>query len=106
MEIFFSIFISSLKPYEKNYSTHDLELAAIIFALKFWRHYLYSKKREIFMDHKSLKYFPSIRIKREKKMVAVDSQRFCTINYHHIKENVMANVLIQKMSSTSKRILT
>ena len=45
-----------LKPHEKNYPTHDLELAAIIFALKIWRHYLYGEKCKIFTDHKSLKY--------------------------------------------------
>ncbi|KAG8499244.1 hypothetical protein CXB51_005775 [Gossypium anomalum] len=45
-----------LKPHEKNYPTHDLELADIIFALKIWRHYLYGEKCRIFTDHKSLKY--------------------------------------------------
>lgn len=45
-----------LKKHEKNYSTHDLELAAVIFALKIWRHYLYGGHCEIFIDHKSLKY--------------------------------------------------
>ena len=45
-----------LKPHEKNYPTHDLKLAAIVFALKIWRHYLYNKKCYMFIDHKSLKY--------------------------------------------------
>nr|GFA76486.1 putative reverse transcriptase domain-containing protein [Tanacetum cinerariifolium] len=45
-----------LKPYEENYPTHDLELAAVIFALKIWRHYLYGETCDIFTDHKSLKY--------------------------------------------------
>ena len=45
-----------LKEYEKNYPTHDLELAAVVFALKIRRHYLYGEKFEIFTDHKSLKY--------------------------------------------------
>ena len=45
-----------LKDYEQNYPTHDLELAAVVFALKIWRHYLYGGKCEIFTDHKSLKY--------------------------------------------------
>ena len=48
-----------LKPHEKNYPTHDLELAAIVFALKIWRHYLYGEKCFIYTDHKSLKYLPS-----------------------------------------------
>ena len=46
-----------LKPHEQNYPTHDLELAAVVFALKIWRHYLYGEKCRIFTDHKSLKYF-------------------------------------------------
>ena len=46
-----------LKPYERNYPTHDLELAAVVFALKIWRHYLYGVKCDIYTDHKSLKYF-------------------------------------------------
>jgi len=45
-----------LKDYEKNYPTHDLELAGVIFALKIWRHYLYGSPCKIFTDHKSLKY--------------------------------------------------
>ncbi|GKV30687.1 hypothetical protein SLEP1_g39472 [Rubroshorea leprosula] len=44
-----------LKPYEENYPTHDLELTAVVFALKMWRHYLYCETCEIFTDHKSLK---------------------------------------------------
>ena len=48
-----------LKPHEKNYPTHDLELAAIVFVLKIWRHYLYGEKCFIYTDHKSLKYLPS-----------------------------------------------
>ena len=45
-----------LKPHEKNYPTHDLELAAVIFALKIWRHYLLGDRVLIYTDHKSLKY--------------------------------------------------
>jgi hypothetical protein len=46
-----------LKVHECNYPTHDLELAAVVFALKIWRHYLYGEHCEIYTDHKSLKYF-------------------------------------------------
>ena len=46
-----------LKEYEQRYPTHDLELAAVVFALKIWRHYLYGEKCDIYTDHKSLKYF-------------------------------------------------
>ena len=45
-----------LKVHEKNYPTHDLELAAVVFALKIWRHYLYGAHCKIYTDHKSLKY--------------------------------------------------
>ena len=43
-----------LKKHEENYPTHELELAAVVHALKIWRHYLIGNKCEIFMDHKSL----------------------------------------------------
>ncbi|TYK09566.1 ty3-gypsy retrotransposon protein [Cucumis melo var. makuwa] len=46
-----------LKSHEQNYPTHDLELAAVVFALKIWRHYLYGEKIQIYTDHISLKYF-------------------------------------------------
>jgi RNase H-like domain found in reverse transcriptase len=45
-----------LRTHEKNYLMHDLELAAVIFALKIWRHCLYGERYEIFKDHQSLKY--------------------------------------------------
>jgi hypothetical protein len=45
------------KKHEQNYPTHDLELAAVVFALQFWRHYFYGESCDIFIDHKSLKYF-------------------------------------------------
>ena len=45
-----------LKNHERNYPTHDMELAAIVFSLKIWRHYLYSEQFEVFSYHKSLKY--------------------------------------------------
>ena len=45
-----------LKPYERNNPTHDLELAAVVHALKLWRHYLYEEKCKVYTDHKSLKY--------------------------------------------------
>jgi hypothetical protein len=45
-----------LKKHERNYLTHDLELVAVVFALKSWRHYLYGETCDIYTDHKSLKY--------------------------------------------------
>ena len=48
--------LEQLRPYKENYLTHDLELAAVVFALKIWRHYLYGVKFEVYTDHKNLKY--------------------------------------------------
>jgi len=45
-----------LRIHERNYPTHDLKLAAVVFVLKIWRHYLYGSRFEMFNDHKSLKY--------------------------------------------------
>ena len=45
-----------LRPHEENYPTHDLELAAVVHALKIWRHYLIGNRCEVYTDHKSLKY--------------------------------------------------
>ncbi|GKF65567.1 putative reverse transcriptase domain-containing protein, partial [Tanacetum coccineum] len=45
-----------LKIHEKNYTTHDLELREVVFALKIWRHYLYGTKCMVFTDHKSLQH--------------------------------------------------
>lgn len=45
-----------LKKHEQNYANHDLEIAALVFALKIWKHYLYGGTCEIYTDHKSLKY--------------------------------------------------
>ena len=78
-----------LKLHEGNYPTHDLELAAIVFALKKWRHYLYGITFEVFTDHKSLKYLFSqkelnLRQRRWMKFL-VDYD--CTIKYHPGKVN-------------------
>ena len=45
-----------LKVHERSYPTHDLELAAVVFTFKLWRHYLYGSRFEVFSDHKSLRY--------------------------------------------------
>jgi hypothetical protein len=48
--------LRALRPHEKNYPTHDLELTAVVHALKIWQHYLMGSHCNIFTDHKSLKY--------------------------------------------------
>ena len=50
-----------LKEHERNYPMQYLELGAIVFAFKIWRHYLYGEKCFIYTDHKNLKYLPSQR---------------------------------------------
>jgi len=52
----YSICLVQLKTHQQNYLTHDLELAAVVFTLKIWRHYLYGARYKVFTDHQSLKY--------------------------------------------------
>lgn len=87
-----------LKDYEVRYPTHDLELAAIVFALKIWRHYLYGKKCEIYTDHKSLKYiFTQKELNmRQRRWVELIKDYDCSINYHPGKANVVADALSRK----------
>ncbi|GKA31946.1 zinc finger, CCHC-type, retrotransposon gag domain protein [Tanacetum coccineum] len=65
-----------LKPYEVNYPTHDLELAAVVFALKIWRHYLYGEACDIFTDHKNRLCVPNDKVLREKVMTEAHSSPF------------------------------
>jgi hypothetical protein len=87
-----------LKPYEQNYPTHNLELAAVVFALKIWRHYLYDERCEIYMDHKSLKYlFTQKELNmRQRRWLELIKDYDCEINYHPGKANVVADVLSRK----------
>jgi hypothetical protein len=48
--------LRQLRKYDEKYPTHDLELAAVVHALKIWRHYIIGKRYEVYSDHKSLKY--------------------------------------------------
>jgi hypothetical protein len=87
-----------LKPYEQNYPTHDLKLAAVVFALKIWRHYLYGKWCEIYTDHKSLKYlFTQKELNmRHRKWLELIKDYDCEINYHPSKANLVAAALSKK----------
>ena len=87
--------LRQLKSHEKNYLTHDMELTAIVFALKIWRHYLYGEKCFIYTYHKSLKYLPSQRELnlRQRRWMEFIKDYDCMIDYHPGKANVVANAL-------------
>ena len=87
-----------LKPYERSYLTHDLELAAVVFALKIWRHFLFCETCEIFTDHKSLKYLFSQKElnMRQRRWIELLKDYDCIIQYHPGKANVVADALSRK----------
>ena len=89
-----------LKLHEQNYPTHDLELAAVVFALKIWRHYLYGEKYRIFTDHKSLKYLLNQKDLnlRQHRWLELFKDYDCIIDYHPRKANVMADALSRKIT--------
>ena len=91
-----------LKSHEKNYPTHDLELATIIFGLKIWRHDFYGEKCFIYTDHKSLKYFPSHRELnlRQRRWMELIKDYDCVIDYNSGKANVVAEALSRKSIQT------
>ena len=95
-----------LKPHEKNYPTHDLELAAIVFALKIWRHYLYGEKCFIYTDHKSLKYLPSQRELnlRQRRWMELIKDYDCVIDYHSGKANVVGDALSRNSIQTLRAL--
>ncbi|WJZ83992.1 hypothetical protein VitviT2T_003625 [Vitis vinifera] len=87
-----------LKQHERNYPTHDLELAAVVFALKTWRHYLYGKKFEVYSDHKSLKYIftqKDLNSRQRRWMETLEDYDF-VLHYHPRKANVVADALSRK----------
>ncbi|GFS32089.1 hypothetical protein Acr_00g0020760 [Actinidia rufa] len=91
--------VRQLRPHEKNYPTHDLELAVVVFALKIWRHYLYGVTCEVFTDHKSLKYlFTQKELNmRQRRWLELIKDYDILIQYHHPgKANVVADALSRK----------
>ncbi|GJW48564.1 putative reverse transcriptase domain-containing protein [Tanacetum coccineum] len=87
-----------LKIHEKNYTTHDLELGAVVFALKIWRHYLYGTKCTVFTDHKSLQHILDQKElnMRQHRWLELLSDYDCEICYHPGKANVVADALSRK----------
>ncbi|GJY96416.1 putative reverse transcriptase domain-containing protein [Tanacetum coccineum] len=95
-----------LKTHEKNYTTHDLELGAVVFALRIWRHYLYRTKSVIYMDHKSLQHIFSQKElnMRQRRWIELFSDYDYEIRYHPGKANVVADALTRKKRVKPKRV--
>ncbi|GJW01470.1 putative reverse transcriptase domain-containing protein [Tanacetum coccineum] len=95
-----------LKIHEKNYTRHDLELRAVVFALKMWKHYMYGTKCIVFTNHKSLQH---ILDQKELKMtqrrwLELLSDYDCEICYHLGKANVVADALSRKEQNKPLRV--
>ncbi|GJX36150.1 putative reverse transcriptase domain-containing protein, partial [Tanacetum coccineum] len=95
-----------LKIHEKNYTTHGLELGAVVFALKIWRHYLYGTKSVIYTDHKNLQHIFSqkeLNI-RQRRWLELFSDYNCEFRYHPGKANVVADALSRMERVKLKRV--
>nr|GFA37715.1 putative reverse transcriptase domain-containing protein [Tanacetum cinerariifolium] len=90
--------ITTIKIHEKKYTTHDLELGVVVFALKIWRHYLYGTKCIVFTDHKSLQHILDQKElnMRQRRWLELLSDYDCEIRYHPRKANVVADALSRK----------
>ncbi|GJX80033.1 putative reverse transcriptase domain-containing protein [Tanacetum coccineum] len=95
-----------LKVHEKNYTTHDLELGSVIFALKIWRHYLYGTRCTVFTDHKSLQHILDQKElnMRQRRWLELLSDYDCDIRYHPGKANVVADALSRKERTEPLRV--
>ncbi|GJX53743.1 putative reverse transcriptase domain-containing protein, partial [Tanacetum coccineum] len=95
-----------LKIHEKNYTTHDLELGAVVFPLKMWRHYLYGTRCTVFTDHKSLQHILDKKElnMRQRRWLELLSDYDCDIRYHPGKANVVADALSRKERSKPLRV--
>ena len=85
-----------LKPHEKNYPTHDLELAAIVSSLKIWRHYLYRVHVDVFTDHKILRYVFSKKDlnPHQRRWLELLKDYDMSVLYHPGKVNVVADLSV------------
>ncbi|GJW93183.1 putative reverse transcriptase domain-containing protein [Tanacetum coccineum] len=95
-----------LKIHEKNYTTHDLELGAVVFAIKIWRHYMYGTNSVIYTDHRSLQHIFSQKelSMRQRHWIELFSDYGCEIRYHPGKANVVVNALSKKERVNPKRV--
>nr|GEW28419.1 reverse transcriptase domain-containing protein [Tanacetum cinerariifolium] len=95
-----------LKVHEENYTTHDLELGAVVFALRLWRHNLYGTKCVVFINHKSLQYIlnqKELKL-RQQRWIELLSNYDCEIRYHPGKANVVADALSRKEKNRPLRV--
>ncbi|GJR15982.1 putative reverse transcriptase domain-containing protein [Tanacetum coccineum] len=93
-----------LKPHEENYTTHDLKLGAVVFALKIWRHYLYGTKCTVFTDYKSLQHILDQKElnMRQRRWLELLADYDCEIRYHPGKANVVGRCLkLKGMNQTT-----
>jgi hypothetical protein len=88
----------ALRPHEQDYPTHDLELAAVVHALKIWRHYLMGARCNIYTNHKSLKYiFTQADLNmRQRRWLELIKDYDLEVRYHPGKANVVADALSRK----------
>ena len=87
-----------LKDHERNYPTHDFELAVIVFALKIWQHDLYGEQFEVFTDYRSLKYMFTQKYLnlRQRRSVEYLKDYDFSLSYHLGKANVVADALSRR----------
>ncbi|GJS68813.1 putative reverse transcriptase domain-containing protein [Tanacetum coccineum] len=95
-----------LKHNEENYTTHDLELGAVVFALKIWRHYLYGTKCIVFTDHKSLQHILDQKElnMRQRRWLELHANYDCEIRYHPGKANLEENIKVENLRGMDKAI--
>ncbi|GKG05297.1 putative reverse transcriptase domain-containing protein, partial [Tanacetum coccineum] len=94
-----------LKPHKENYTTHDLELGAVVFALKIWRHYLYGTKCTIFTNHKHILNQKELNM-RQCRWLELLADYDCDIRDHLGKANVVVDTLSRKERIKPLRVIS
>nr|GEU53367.1 putative reverse transcriptase domain-containing protein [Tanacetum cinerariifolium] len=97
-----------LRTHKENYTSHDLELEAVVFALRLWRHYLYETKCVVYMDHKSLQYILDQKElnMRQRRWIKLLSDYDSEIRYHPNKAIVVADALNRKEREKPLRVIS
>ncbi|KAA3461304.1 integrase [Gossypium australe] len=96
-----------LKPHKQNYATHDLVLAAVVFAIKIWRHYLYGERFTIYIDKKSHKFLLTQKELdlRQRRWIELLKYYDCVIEYHPRKASVVTDALNRTLMSELRALL-